>query len=593
MPRPLGPPPIERPNWSRLNRGQRLYSYREWNKARIARNLPPVPFPENQPYQPAVSPISSAPTSQPDPSPDIQVDDSVPDGFFDESFSDDDLPENSPLFSNGDSPFHASIPDIPDTEDDDYPPDNQMAGAGTPNQTPHSTNQTPPNSQGTPVSKRLRGRSRLPGTGGGGGAASDVAGLDPTPIPRPMTVSNQEVRMFKKVHRFISFGLAYKQIDIERTVGANTWSDSFIITPLAEIPWDRLFMYMNDSEFKLLPPGSSVKHMSVTVRSENVRIAFPTNSTTSNLATLNQNKFLRTAVGLRQTLQGVNVKPADFVDDKPMEVSAITELKNDDTDYAYYVNNFYGHPNNSDEWEKLLPRHQLGMPIPLQHYYAMVTQKDDQTNSGWPCLQEFVKEVEADSKAGEVILHMDYTPKIGLIKQPIVNIYTGLPSGKSGINQVQIIDGTGQSLPKVSVITMKSHKPDARAETSIECDQNWGTADSYKISQVIEKSQSIVPGLDPINFHAQTIPSLHVGLQPVIALTTSVINNESVDNYTDSQAYFEVTCECHVETAYPTYRPHATVPNTKMSNLLWHAKNVGASVPNATSMIRGLYQYIA
>lgn len=594
MPRALGPPPNQRPNWPRLNRGQRLYAYREWNKARRRRNLPNVPFPENSPYAPEVSPVSSAnPTpapSQPDPSPDIEVDDSVPDNFFDASFNTDELPANSPLFSQGDSPFRADVPDIPDSEeDDDYPPDNQMAEAATPHQSPSSSGLRTPTSNPNKRTKLDRQKASLPGTGGGG---IDTAGMDPVPIERPFSSSNTQVRVYKKVHRFISFGLAYKQIDIDRTTTspAAEWTDCFMVTPLAEVPWDRLFMYMNASELDLLPKGSRVVHMELKIRSENVRIAFPTNASTSNLATLNQNKFLRTAVGLRQHNLGVNIKPKSFVADKPMEVEAIEELAEDGSDYNEYIKNFYGLPNTEDDFAKVLPRHQVGMPMPFLTYYSMVTQKDDQQNSGWPCLQQYVKEVEADSTAGETIIHMSYKPSLGFIKQPLENIYTGIPSKKEGLTNVTWLEGTGSTNAKVLKIDFSKNLPTTRIEANVEADSDFGIDDRYGLNQIIEKSQCALPHFAAVDFRPKTIPSVHVGLQPVIALTTSVISNDSVNNYTDAQAYFEVTCECHVEVGYPTYRPHATKANTSLNNMIWHIREQPISCAPKYSMVNGLYQ---
>ncbi|MDI4567809.1 MAG: hypothetical protein E7Y34_01870, partial [Mycoplasma sp.] len=50
-----------------------------------------------------------------------------------------------------------------------------------------------------------------------------------------------------------------------------------------------------DTQKLLQKRGANVEKIKCTVRSENVRIAFPTNSSTTELATLNQNKFLRVA----------------------------------------------------------------------------------------------------------------------------------------------------------------------------------------------------------------------------------------------------------------------------------------------------------
>ncbi|MDI4568093.1 MAG: hypothetical protein E7Y34_03325, partial [Mycoplasma sp.] len=60
------------------------------------------------------------------------------------------------------------------------------------------------------------------------------------------------------------------------------------------------------------------------------RIAFPTNSSTTELATLNQNKFLRVAKGLGQNVNGLDVKPTDFSKPQPMIVTQIAPISIDD-----------------------------------------------------------------------------------------------------------------------------------------------------------------------------------------------------------------------------------------------------------------------
>ena len=598
MPRALGLPPNQRPNWGNLHRGKRLYAYREYNKARARRGLIPVPFPEGQPvapYQPEVEPITSP---EPSPSPAISEVPSVPDNFFD---SDGDFDEaqlfqtpprnDSPLFSQGESPFRASVPDIPDS-DDDYPPDAQIPPNMSQNSGTVQNSQVSSGSGQPPPPKRPRtGKgAKLPGTAGGQGGGIDTAGENPEPIPRPFISPQTEVRVYKKVHRFITFGLAYTPISVERTIEDLTHNDVFMVTPMAEIPWDRLFMYMNPSEYNLLPDGARVTHMSCTVRSENVRIAFPTNASTSNLATLNQNKFLRVGHGLKQTLGGVNIKPLTFTSDKPMIVETIQEQKADGTDYADYVTNFYGSPNDTGDaavFAKQAPRHQLGLPYPVQYYYAMVTQDTDPTKSGWPCFQSFVEEMEADSRAGENVVHVDYEPQMGIIKYPLQAIWTGLPSTSTGTATIKYKDGTGNHQGRIVSIDVSGAKLNKKAETFSDWNQNV-TAE-FDLQQIIEKSQEHIAGLAP-SVNSKTVPSLHVGLQPVIALTSNSISNDAVNNYTDAQGYFEVVCECHVDTAYPTYRPHATVANTKPGSMVWEFASTAELPAINKSMFNGLYQ---
>lgn len=52
MPRALGPPPYERPNWERMNEGQRRYAMEQWQLARVRRGLNiDHPIPEVYPQE--------------------------------------------------------------------------------------------------------------------------------------------------------------------------------------------------------------------------------------------------------------------------------------------------------------------------------------------------------------------------------------------------------------------------------------------------------------------------------------------------------------------------------------------------------------
>lgn len=62
MPRPLGLPPNQRPNWERLNEGQRRYAYEQYNLARVRRGLDidhPIPVLEPEIPAPEIEPENS------------------------------------------------------------------------------------------------------------------------------------------------------------------------------------------------------------------------------------------------------------------------------------------------------------------------------------------------------------------------------------------------------------------------------------------------------------------------------------------------------------------------------------------------------
>lgn len=582
MPRALGPPPYERPNWERMNEGQRRYAMEQWQLARVRRGLN-IDHPIPEVYQPEVEPVSS------------------PELFDDVSFNEDDLfgpsPDQSPLFSSGGSPFRADIPDIPDSEDD-YPPNaqatpNMSQGSATAMETESSGRANPDSSQdaGSSNKKQKTGRNRLPGTAGGQGGGGEASPGLVGSIPRPIQGTHISTRYYKKVHRFLTFGLAYKPIAVTSGTPPATHTDIFMVTPLAKIPWEYLFMYMNKSEFSLMPWGANVEKIKCTVRSENVRIAFPTNSSSSELATLNQNKFLRIAKGLAQNVNGLDIKPKTFSDTQPMIVTAVTPISKDD-DLKEIEQAMYGVDPNAIGFTTQTPVHQFGIPYALPYYYSLTNQQDA-NKGGWPCLQSYIEEFEADGASGANICVMEYEPKCGLIKSMQPAIYSGYPSNKTADLKVNIGTGAGSTKARSTALTVNKDNGTwkilnetnfSRAPSTV----NEGDNDTVEL---VEKCQYINPGLFPDNFIPSSCPTLHVGLQPVPALTSKVIGNDAaLNSYTDSQAYFEVTCEAWVKCSYPTERPLYTASNIKLSDLLWTSGDAGKDLNIGKTMVHGLYQ---
>lgn len=570
--RPLGPPPDERPNWDSLNEGQRRYAWEQYNLAKVRRGIPiDHPIPGSSNAEPA--------------QPNTQEQDYI--NEFDLSLLDNNAPQENQE--------EASLDEILDSPVDSVDHQNiinelQNMSNG---QTPMQVDQVASTSGGENRGQKRRrtegpGGTSLPGTAGGMGGGGMEQAVEP--IPRPMYSAHTQIRHFKKVHRILTFGLAYKPIAVART-GPPLYSDVYMMTSLAHIPWEYPFMYLNPSEFGLLPAGSRVKHVSCRVKAENVRIAFPTNASETNLATLNQNKFLRVGINLNQKVQSVNAQPGGFAPTQPMIATTITEF--DNTSYQNWIDNFYGVPNNDatapDIFTTQTPRHQFGIPWVAQYYCCPVTQTNDPTLSGWEDFQAQLEEIKVDGPSG-YIAEMEYSPALGLLKAPLQGIWTGLPSTAT--------PGTART---INVNTGAGNTQHRRLNTTITNSLNVGVtevsdnynrqplASNFTMLVPIEKNQRLVAGITP-EFFAKTQPTLHVGVMPVPALTTSAIDNATNNSsFTDAQAYFEITCEMAVECAFPTRRALASIANTSMSNACYEKAGAGETGYRA-SMTYGLFQ---
>ena len=122
----------------------------------------------------------------------------------------------------------------------------------------------------------------------------------------------------------MSFGLAHSKITkiIPPLAGQlNGEKQRYITTFLANIPWEKPYMYMTPGEYELLGPGATCKSVKITIIHRGNRIAFETASSATALATLNNIQNIGVAYGLNKTGWGTDITPTAFASGKPMQVT--------------------------------------------------------------------------------------------------------------------------------------------------------------------------------------------------------------------------------------------------------------------------------
>ncbi|GFR09373.1 capsid protein VP1 [Trichonephila clavata] len=202
-------------------------------------------------------------------------------------------------------------------------------------------------------------------------------------------------------------------------------------TPTAMIPWDFDFFYLNGSEWTLLPSGSKAIECHVKINSENIRIAFPTNASETELATLNPNKFIRVGKNMLQNIPSVNVKYTAFEDNNPMKPAALELISVSHLDHIaqHSILRIVYSPETAEQWKKAIPSHQLGLPVVLNNYLCVVNSAE--YGQGWPQIQQHVQEFNAEGMASTNICEMSYKPRMGLLKSGPRSIFTGYPNAKA------------------------------------------------------------------------------------------------------------------------------------------------------------------
>lgn len=537
---PIGtkPPPRLQPGWNDKNHGQKIYSEKRYNEGQARRGY-------------------STTTSIP----------------------------------------HTGTKRPSNTQEDATPPPKQSGGATTTTREPTAGTSGIGNVSSTTMAPTGKGgvstamdtsegtadsSSVLPGTAQGQGAGGGDGGPGPRAVcvPRPRLNIHNNVHTYNKTHRFLTWGIAYDILSDEE----NYKNYAFMSTPFAQLPWDRPYFYLTPAEYASLPEGSIVKNVKCTITPRNCRVAFPTNSSENNLATLNQNKDVVIAYSFNVNVHSVNAHYETWNDKQPMIPTTFTLEK--DEHHTDLAKDLYG---NVDTTDTVVPRHQAGIWTPLPNYALIPKPKaaSGVKEMGWPCLQHYYKDFYADSTSGVQIESFSYTPAVGNIKKPFPSVYTGLSGDPIDAHTITIPRGSHRLLPQKSAFEYTAedgHLNPVPNETTQSVTGGYGRNFTY--FEPIEKSQEFFYG----NFQHQTPriqPSVHIGVQPVPALTTAAIQGQSNSSFTDVSAYFEVTAEMEVELGYPT--PFPLMPYVHVTEHL-NTYRVASPDKQGKSTYNGLFQ---
>lgn len=430
--------------------------------------------------------------------------------------------------------------------------------------------------------------AQLTGTGGAqasGGASSD--GMEVYRIERPLSIFGTTESVYTKSHKFMTFGFA----DAFISLGVATLGNTVLTSYLAEVPWHIPAFYLNQSEFDLLPPGSRVKEVSISVIYRGSTIQFETAASTTGLATLNQINDIAVANGLNRSGWGSNYSFTSFnmaTPAQPMLPTGVGAPRYGPiATYRGMVRDYYGSNNNTAQFNGDIPKHQTGRQTFLYNYWAMTSRGGSTVaaanfmSGGWPCLSSMVQQMDGKTVVNQVVNQSTYKPKLAPLKQPLKTESHGLPFP---IQNAALTTEVGGNLvgTRIATVTTANVPPSASNQVLLgtaETVNNLGNANAapivdptFDIYSPIEKIQMGRSGYwgdhDP---HIQ--PSVHIGVQPVPALSSAatLLVEAAFNSWTDTRAYWEVVATMKTVNHQPTAYPYASKPNVPFGeNVIWN-----------------------
>lgn len=581
------PPPYERPNWERMNEGQRRYAMEQYNLALVRRG---------QYFEP---PIAARP---PSPAPNNAIQD------LDEL---DRLLDNFPIGSPQQSQGGTSDSDQPvagpSSRPDPVPA--QLPVQPSTIQEPAQTMSAPeaivtgkrgaeePDSASTPTKKNKPSEhsgSALPGTSGntdGSMGSSTMLDLDASrgimPISRGIHVEKFEWTFTKK-WKFLSFGVA--DVILPDDIGTTTtpakrWA---LTTSLVNIPWEYAFMYMSFAEFNRLREMTGVfaTDCDIKIYQYNPRVAFQTADTNSTQATLNQNKFTRIAKGLRNNphLFGSD-RDYTFSSDEPMKPLGFETNADQYTGQKFrdrLSKEMYGTTTRTTN-TPTVPAISTGKEMGLLRYYTVYASQT--VDSGFPQYNKYCSEFNSMDLIGKQVLsaHHDfkYAPLTTRARHYQDSIYLpgDIPEKKENQpgNVVipagsKIVDLQSVRMPSTGFSAVEganSRKEDAMTLGHLQVggvDLKTGEALSNSTFTDFDTLYTKFPmeqgGLyNEAGYQGATCgdqESLHVGVRAVPKLGTAV-NTINASSWLDCQMYWTVECRLRCVSTEPFTYPRGNV----------------------------------
>lgn len=563
----LGPPPPQRENWQRLNSSQKRYAIEQHNKARARRNLPPYVLGE--------PPVDPEPPLQPDDSTSETGSHTIRVGSdnqrdWDPEYSDSDLDWSYSGSNNGDNSASCS---------GDGQADIPMAGVD-------STSNVGGTSH---VSKKRK--TELPGTGNENADDADTGfpSLENAVIHRPFSNTTGNTFTFSKHHTLVSYGIANLQLKL------GSFADERIgSTSLMYLPVDRPWFYVSPSEwFSVISKirGVRVKELKCKVTMRNPRTAFETNSSESQLATLNQNKFALIGKGLSNVTRGVNCYMT-FQAKNVMKPETATNI--DTNKQCKIISAIYGVDENDLSnilWADgaTLPCTYMDLPMMMPIYFChYANKKRNEGGLGWQNIQRHIEKVDASSLIGRTIIDYSYKPKHGLLTCPWSHVWAGRHAQGAESTSEENIYMYEMGARKLANDYMLNINTGVRTDIDRDVQalteakwKNYFTSDKDRYLSVIECGQYIQQGIGTYE-QCGLQPSIHVGIAPVPQLTTT--NATLVpEKFTDIECTWDIDVQMVCEYGIPYHYTHFKFPHTELEHSYMAMENVHASVINLES----------
>lgn len=391
--------------------------------------------------------------------------------------------------------------------------------------------------------------TKLPGTGMPGGD-NGKPGTDEYYLPIERTSFGSRHSTYRKTFQMVSDCFLSHIVES----GVEPVTALYLTSELLEVPWHLPCMYMSPSEYSILNPGSHAKKLRCKIYFRGVTVKFETNSSSTQLATLNTVQTLRSATGLNLTGWGQNMFYTTKEATDPMIPLTVDQPTYSNTLGRIYTlpQELYGFANRTtDPGAYITGNFWIGRnywcessPVPLNN-----------TGIGWPTGRtEKCNTWDAKTMLNKCIIDEEYTPNIAPLVAPLRFRRDAIPQLSGGGFTVD----TSGNIPGMRTgVYSESSGTTSIVESTTTPQTNLPIFD---ILTPIEKSQNLRVG--PWGQHSpRSQPSVHVGVQAMPQLGSISHSTGAYTGLVQASAYFDVHFEMEVSNEEPTHYNYIASPN--------------------------------
>lgn len=342
-------------------------------------------------------------------------------------------------------------------------------------------------------------------------------------------------KKFDKVHHLKSFALPFYNVNFGTDI-------KYTVTPLAEIPWDKMFFYMSEDEFNLIPAGSHVVSCKIEIMNIVSSTQHPVGGTVASIATFNHPKIGVLGFDLEKTSRGGRSMEVNMSSTAEMIPTGV-----ENPDYSDFILKAYGTDQSSASWDADdLPGTMFPIPYNLYKYFCVyqptktkaVTDGFTAQNApGYENFSSCITQFNLNDRTWDDVFSREYSFTSAPIGQPFQAVE---------LNSDEVVTAVGGSNYYNMVRTIKDFgvKGDATITETI------SPSSAAKVPLVsytgrIEQGANISLG-DAARKPARQ-PTVHFGMRAIPKLS-SLTNDTRASKFVHAEVYFIVRASMVIKT---------------------------------------------